>query len=202
MLQGTVRVNLDETCLRIDPVQYIPAVRRLVETDEQLAELEAYLGEPLDELAPIADRRFESFEGGFRAGRYNSVKFPAFYISRDEQSARGEVLHYQTPDKLAALLKISSPVFLGITFWRVECSGEDITLAKTDEPRLTDDDWAYCQSIGEDIRTRNDAAVVPSARVLDGTHVVVFRRPRVRGQGRGREVRLSLNAQGLVEFLD
>lgn len=202
LIAAAVREELDEVCVRIDAVQYIPATRRLVDTDRDLQELVEYLEEPADVLAPIADRRFIPVKGKYLDGRYNSIDFPAFYVSRNTESARAEILHYHPIEKLRKFADVHRPLHFGITEWDIAGAAENLLPATSTEPRLTADDPAFCRDVGSDARTRVDAVVYPSARLSGGENIAVFRRHRASGKGRGADLRLDVTELGTVAFLD
>jgi hypothetical protein len=202
-IQSATAVTLDEVCTRLDAVQYIPAMRRLVPTDSDMEDIRTYLGgDGLDGLSPIADRRFDRVDNKYREGRYNSAAFPAFYMGRTEEAARAEILHYHPIEKLRAFASVRLPLHFGFTEWRVAGPAEDIVPAAATEPRLTAEDKSYCQLVGADIRLRADAVVFPSARLNGGVNIAAFRRNRVEGLRRGRDIRLDVTQLGTITFLD
>lgn len=202
LVASAIHEELNEVCVRIDAVQYIPATRRLVATDRDLQELAEYLEEPVDVLEPIADRRFRPIEGKYLDGRYNSSEFPAFYVSRNLESARAEILHYNPIAKLQKFAAVQRPLHFGITEWNVAGPAENLLPATSTEPRLTADDPTFCRDVGSDVRSRVDAVVYPSARLSGGANIAVFRRHRAAGRTRGADLRLDVTELGTVAFLD
>lgn len=195
-------VTLDEVGVRLDAVVHVDAAFRLLSEPNDQAELQEYLGGAVDPIAPIADRRFELAGTGYRAGRYNSEAFPAFYISRDEDASRAEVLHYNPIDKVRDALEAYQPIYLELTEWRLASSAEDLLPPATVDTRLTQDDWGFCQAVGADVRSRVDAIVYPSARLAGAANYAVYERGRVTSLPRaGRKLELRLDATNKVVFV-
>lgn len=203
IISSAVAVTLDEVCLRIDAVQHLPAIQRLVDSERERQEFEEYLGAPFDPLAPIADRRFAPIGGRrFLGGRYNTEDFPAFYLSRSQDSARAEVVHYNPPAKLKEALAVHGPIHLAVNEWHVTGSAEDLLPAVASEPRLTAHSWGFCQEVGADVRSRVDTVVAPSARLSGGVNLAIFRRHRVASVNLGPRLRLDLGEDDAVVFVD
>ena len=111
--------------------------------------------------------------------RFSDGTFPVFYSSLETETANAEKCHW-----FAKLIgKPNKPRTAFYLCFSCEFNGQakDLRLKHTDWPKLTDDDYEFCNRLGtEAVKISLDGLFAPSARIADGTNFPVFTRESIK----------------------